>query len=216
MTPRRVSRDRRRRQTVGAPLIGKLLLVVLAVVAVMVGIALGSTLQTDSSFSAPATLQPTPTAALAAVGRTPVPPTPTTAPRQPTRPAGTTVRAAVTPSPTAVRPPTVTPTPTLVIAPEKPSPLFLAVLSVTSPITRGQPATLTIQTMPRAQIRLAVRYGGAAASPSDLGERTADPSGRLTWSWIVDAGAPVGPAQATLVAALRGVTVTTEAAFVAR
>lgn len=65
--------------------------------------------------------------------------------------------------------------------------ISLKVVSLTSPISAGVIATLTVLTSPSAVCSITVYYKSGASQAAGLGTQTADASGNATWSWKVGA-----------------------------
>ena len=63
--------------------------------------------------------------------------------------------------------------------------ISINVVSLTSPISAGSTATLTIQAAPSAACLITVYYKSGASQAAGLGPQTADASGQATWSWKV-------------------------------
>jgi hypothetical protein len=61
----------------------------------------------------------------------------------------------------------------------------IGVVSLTSPISAGGKAQLTIQTVPGAACSITVYYKSGASQAAGLGPQTADASGIVSWSWKV-------------------------------
>jgi competence protein ComEC len=68
----------------------------------------------------------------------------------------------------------------------------IGVLSLTSPISAGGKAQLTIQTIPGAACSIAVYYKSGASQAAGLGPQTADASGKASWSWKVGSSTTPG------------------------
>ena len=83
---------------------------------------------------------------------------------------------AATPAPTPT--PTAVPTPT-------PVPLDITKASMTSPVAKGDKATLTIHTAVGADCKIVVEYDSGPSKASGLVEKTADDAGDVSWSWTV-------------------------------
>ena len=77
-----------------------------------------------------------------------------------------------------------TPTPTAVPTPT-PVPLDVTKNSMSSPVAHGDKATLTISTAAGADCKIVVEYGSGPSQAAGLGEKTADASGGVSWSWTV-------------------------------
>lgn len=61
----------------------------------------------------------------------------------------------------------------------------LDVISVTSPVIKGNDATLTIKTMPGAKCTIAVYYKSGISKTSGLEDKVADSNGMVSWNWTV-------------------------------
>lgn len=66
------------------------------------------------------------------------------------------------------------------------------VVSLTAQIHRGDNGTVTVQTAPRAKCALNVRYSVGSKATNVFVRKTADKSGRVSWTWHVDARATPG------------------------
>jgi hypothetical protein len=77
-----------------------------------------------------------------------------------------------------------TPTPTAVPTPT-PVPLDVDKGSVSSPVARGDKATVTIRTAAGADCKIVVEYESGPSQASGLGEKTADADGAVSWTWTV-------------------------------
>jgi hypothetical protein len=86
------------------------------------------------------------------------------------------VPISATPGPTAA--PTPVPTPT-------PIPLDISKGGMTSPVARGDKATLTIHTAVGADCKIVVEYDSGPSQASGLVEKTADAAGDVSWTWTV-------------------------------
>jgi cytoskeletal protein RodZ len=75
---------------------------------------------------------------------------------------------------------------------ETPSELFLDEVSVTSPVTKGNYASLTSRTLPGALCQITVYYKSGASSAKGLEQKTADDSGNVSWSWKVGSATTSG------------------------
>lgn len=84
------------------------------------------------------------------------------------------VAATAAPTPT----PTAAPTPT-------PIPLDVTKNSMSSPVARGDKATLTVSTAAGADCKIVVEYGSGPSQAAGLGEKTADDAGGVSWTWTV-------------------------------
>ena len=64
-------------------------------------------------------------------------------------------------------------------------PLSIEVVSLTSPISHGSTAKLTVKTAPGALCTITVYYKSGASEAAGLGDQTAGSSGTVTWRWKV-------------------------------
>lgn len=79
--------------------------------------------------------------------------------------------------------------------PTKPAanaPVGVAVHALTTPITPGSNASITVQTTPEVQCVISVEYNKIASTDSGLVVKTADEYGVVTWSWTVEPAVPLG------------------------
>lgn len=96
-----------------------------------------------------------------------------------------------TPLPTATRSPTPTPT----VPPPDPSPeLFLDMVALTSPVTRGSEATLEARTLSgaRCSLRVTLPSGSVSASGGTGAQPVAGGDGVVSWTWRVGGGTTPG------------------------
>jgi hypothetical protein len=84
-----------------------------------------------------------------------------------------------------------TPTPTAVPTPT-PLPLDVDKGSVSSPVARGDKATVTIRTAAGADCKIVVEYESGPSQAAGLGEKTADADGAVSWTWTVGQTTKVG------------------------
>ncbi len=84
-----------------------------------------------------------------------------------------------TPPPKADPPPEETPTST--------PPSTLSILSLTNPVAQKQDATIEIQSMSNAQCSIEVTLpSGTISTSKDLAPKTANSSGKVSWSWGIN------------------------------
>lgn len=100
-------------------------------------------------------------------------------------------------------PPTTELTPALTPSRE-PTSGGLEILSVTSPVSVGANATLTVKTSPSASCTITVYYKSGASSAAGLGPKIADANGAVSWTWKV--GARTTPGTWKIVVSCNGVT----------
>ncbi len=70
--------------------------------------------------------------------------------------------------------------------------LPFTVVSFTAQVHRGGTGTVAVRTAPRAKCVLMVHYRTGAKDTSVYSRKAADKSGRVSWTWHVDAGATPG------------------------
>src|SRR2546425_481237 len=58
-------------------------------------------------------------------------------------------------------------------------------VSLSSPVSPGNPASITIKTVPSAQCRITVQYLSGPSKAKGLIPQTADSEGQVTWTWLV-------------------------------
>lgn len=63
--------------------------------------------------------------------------------------------------------------------------LEVKIVSLTSPVSPGDDATITIQTGARADCLITVRYKSGPSKARGLVPKTADSQGRVSWTWRV-------------------------------
>jgi len=90
--------------------------------------------------------------------------------------------------------------------------LPLRIISLTSPINPGLPATLIVETLPEAECSAIIDYG--PSGNSILPSRIADGSGRVSWNWLV--GKFSGTWQITIKASYGGKTASMITLFTVR
>lgn len=91
------------------------------------------------------------------------------------------------PAPTTLGPgptPKATPAPTPIPTPT-PIPLDVTKGGMTSPVAKGDKATLTVHTAVGADCKIVVEYDSGPSQASGLVEKTADTNGDVSWSWTV-------------------------------
>jgi hypothetical protein len=112
-------------------------------------------------------------------------------------------------SPTAVAPaaPTVVPTATAIPTATS-APVIVSFVNVVGGHP-GQTASATIQSLPGAACRISyVEPRGTEIAAPGLDAKTADSSGRVSWSWPIDPSTPTGSGVVTI--SCNGATATTE------
>lgn len=67
-----------------------------------------------------------------------------------------------------------------------------SVQMITSPLVPGSNAMLTVKTNPEAKCKVSAIYNNVPSTDSGLSEKIADGYGMVTWTWTVEASAPVG------------------------
>lgn len=63
---------------------------------------------------------------------------------------------------------------------------------VTSPITPGSNAMVTVKTNPTSNCTITVIYDKTASTDSGLSPKVSDEYGSVSWSWTVESGVPLG------------------------
>ena len=58
-------------------------------------------------------------------------------------------------------------------------------VSLSSPVSPGNPASITIKTVASAQCRITVQYLSGLSKAKGLIPQTADSQGQVTWTWLV-------------------------------
>jgi ribosomal protein L40E len=154
----------------------------------------GSTSNGVASASAPVSVSPLASGAHAA----PTPP-PTTAP--------TSVAATNAPTAAAPTPPASTPAP---------AGLALDIASLPAAVAATTTATVVATTSPGAMCKIKVKYhsGKSSTAPGLLKKKVADATGRVSWTWTVEAGTLPGNATATVTCSLKGKSATKDKVFV--
>lgn len=75
---------------------------------------------------------------------------------------------------------------------------------MTSPVSQGAEATLVAQTAPGAECDITVYYQSGESTASGLFPKTADNSGRVSWTWKVGAKTTPGPWEIVITASYSG------------
>ncbi len=94
--------------------------------------------------------------------------------------------------------------------------LELQIVSVTSPVSPGSNATLVAQTTPGAQCNITVHYKSGASKASGLYSKTADNSGKVSWTWKVGTRTTPGSWQIVVKVSNDGQTVSQSTDFIVR
>ena len=94
--------------------------------------------------------------------------------------------------------------------------LSLQIVSVTSPVSPGANATLVAQTISGANCDIDVYYKSGASTAQGLYPKTADSSGRVSWTWKVGTRTTPGNWQIVVKASYGGKTVTQSTYFTVR
>ena len=76
------------------------------------------------------------------------------------------------------------------VAPNAPE--SASIQSLTSPVTPGENAAVTIKTNPGSWCTITVVYHKVSSKDSGLMGKTSDEYGSVTWSWTLDASVPIG------------------------
>jgi len=72
------------------------------------------------------------------------------------------------------------------------APISASIQSLTSPVTPGSNASVTIRTAPEANCTISVIYDKTASTDSGLAPQKADVYGMASWAWTVEATTPLG------------------------
>lgn len=67
-----------------------------------------------------------------------------------------------------------------------------AIESLISPVKAGENSSITVKTNAGSKCTISIKYKDVASTDSGLIPKTADAWGNVSWSWTVDASAPVG------------------------
>jgi len=86
--------------------------------------------------------------------------------------------------------------------------LSLQIISVTTQVRPGQSATLVAQTIPGAKCSIAVYYKSGKSTASGLYPKTANNSGRVSWTWKVGTRTTPGNWPIVVTASYGGKTIT--------
>jgi beta-lactamase superfamily II metal-dependent hydrolase len=82
--------------------------------------------------------------------------------------------------------------------------LSISVVSLTSPISKGATATLTIHTLAGAACTITVYYKSGPSSAAGLTPKNADSSGNVSWSWKVGSNTTAGNWSISVTSSLNG------------
>jgi len=63
--------------------------------------------------------------------------------------------------------------------------LSVKIVSLTSPISGGKPATIEVTTAPKASCTIVVTYDSGPSAAKGLEPKTADATGSVSWTWNV-------------------------------
>jgi hypothetical protein len=86
-------------------------------------------------------------------------------------------------------------TPAPVITARKPSPdakESAVIQMLTSPVTPGTNASVTVKTNAESECTIVVEYNKVASTDSGLKPKVADEFGMVTWAWTVEESVPLG------------------------
>jgi hypothetical protein len=72
------------------------------------------------------------------------------------------------------------------------APVGVAIQSVTSPVSPGENASVSVRTNPEVECSIVVTYDDTAAVDSGLVKKKADEFGTASWAWTVAQGVPLG------------------------
>lgn len=94
--------------------------------------------------------------------------------------------------------------------------LQVKAVSLTSPVRRGDDASLAVQTAANASCTIAVRYKTGLSKATGLVPKTSDSAGKVGWTWRVSSGATPGKWPITVTCSAGGSQSTLVTAFVVR
>jgi hypothetical protein len=77
-------------------------------------------------------------------------------------------------------------------APDPRENVGVAIQALTSPLTPGSNASVSIRTFPDATCTITVTYNNVKSTDSGLAGKTADEYGTIVWSWSVESNVPIG------------------------
>ncbi|MGD0355553.1 MAG: hypothetical protein ABSB31_08945 [Dehalococcoidia bacterium] len=92
----------------------------------------------------------------------------------------------------------------------------LQIVSVTSPVLADSNATVVIQTVPSAECSITVNYKSGPSKANGLNSKTADSTGKVTWTWKVGSKTTPGTWQIQIKATCNGKTAIQTAYFTVR
>jgi hypothetical protein len=104
----------------------------------------------------------------------------------------------------------------LLISAARVQPLQIRVVSLTSPVSPGDDASITIQTAPNASCSITVIYKSGPSRARGLFPQSADGRGRVTWTWRVGTRTTPGRWPIIVTCSAGGRQGTLETAFVVR
>jgi len=100
--------------------------------------------------------------------------------------------------------------------PQPPDGLSLTIISVTSPVSPGQDATLKARAPPGAQCTIIVYYKSGPGTALGLYSKQADSNGDVSWTWKVGTRTTPGNWRIVVTATYAGKTVSQETRFTVR
>lgn len=89
--------------------------------------------------------------------------------------------------PEATKPPETTKASETTKTPETTAEKVLKYTSITSPISRGNEATVEVKGKPNTKYTIKVKYSSGYSTASGLGAKTADSRGSVSWTWKIGA-----------------------------
>ncbi len=98
----------------------------------------------------------------------------------------------------------------LSVAPEQ---LSVAVASLTSPVSPGNAASITVKTAPSAACTITVTYKSGPSRAQGLNPKTANKDGIVSWAWIVGTRTTPGAWPITVTCSAGGRQATLETSF---
>lgn len=91
--------------------------------------------------------------------------------------------------------------------------LSVTLVSITSPVSHGRAASISVKTAPGASCTITVTYKSGPSRAKGLTPKTADTAGKVEWSWIVGTRTTPGTWPVSVTCSSGGKTGTLHASF---
>lgn len=78
------------------------------------------------------------------------------------------------------------------VAKTQDEPLSVSIQSLTTPAPQESITNMTVKTAPTADCTIKAVYAGVASTDSGLVAKTADGTGDVSWTWMIEESAPLG------------------------